>query len=132
MTEPRLLSDEEFAAVVGLPAPKRYEHMIKQVADTDELWVLGDADGIVSVADDYGHDAMPVWPHRRYAEARRERDPEEQPETIDLDAWLDKVTPQLERDGHMVAVFPTPDGAGVLVPPGRFRDDLQAYIDEWY
>jgi hypothetical protein len=130
--EPRPIGDEEFAAVVRLPAPKRYEHMIKQVAASDQLWVLADERGIVSVADDSGHDAMPVWPHRRYAEAWRERSPEESPETIALDVWLEEVTPQLERDGQFVAVFPTPEGAGMLVEPARFRDDLQAYLDEWY
>jgi hypothetical protein len=27
------LSDKEFAAVLALPAPKRYEHFVKRVAD---------------------------------------------------------------------------------------------------
>jgi hypothetical protein len=69
-------------------------------------------------------------PHR-YAEAWPERD-EARPEPIDLGVWLETLSEQLEAAGRLVAVFPTPDGGGVMVEAERFRADLAASLDEWY
>jgi len=51
------------------------------------------------------------------------------PRAIDLDEWLDKWMPGMERDGFRVAVFPTPRHGGVSVTPGRLREDLRDELE---
>jgi uncharacterized protein DUF2750 len=56
------LNDKEFAAVLALPAPRRYEYFVKKVADRDTMWSLRDRDGWVTTADDDGNLHLPFWP----------------------------------------------------------------------
>jgi hypothetical protein len=46
------LTGKEFAAVIRLPAPRRYEYFVKKVADRDTMWGLCDGDGWMTSADD--------------------------------------------------------------------------------
>jgi hypothetical protein len=119
------MTDAEFASVVELSAPDRYEYSVKRAADRQQLWTLGGADGLALAADDEGHELVPVWPHPRLAEACAQGDWEGMsPRSVELDAWLDRWLPGIERDGRMLAVFPTPTGAGVVVTSDKFRSDL--------
>ena len=45
-----------------------------------------------------------------------------------LDELLDDLLPLLEEDGIRVAVFPSPQGEGVLVDPGELGRDLRAEL----
>lgn len=132
--EPYAVDDREFAAVVALPASKRYEHFVKRVADTDSAYILADDDHPVVLADERGEEPsqLPLWPHPRYADAYRAEFGGADRERVDLDELLDELLPAMADDGVDVAVFPTPDGRGVVVPAGRLRDDLLAYLDDWY
>ena len=77
------------------------------------------------VGDDAGKEFMPVWPHRRYAEACAQGEwSGAEPTPIDLDRWLEAWLPGMIKDGVGVAVFPIPNGPAVPVRPERLRDDL--------
>ena len=121
----RKVNDKEFAAIIALPGPERYGHFVRHVADTEEVWSLRGADGWVLTAADDGPELVPIWPHPRYAEAcAKGLWQGAQPEAIALDRWLAAWTPGISRDGRQVAVFPTPDGQGVVVSAEQLRDDL--------
>lgn len=119
-------NEKEIQAVVSLAAAKRYEYWIKKVADDEQVWSLGQKDGWALVGDDAGRELVPVWPHSKYAAlcAKGIWDGYE-PKVITLDDWLDRWVPGMERDGRLVAVFPTPDGNGAVVDPRRLEQDLR-------
>src|SRR6266851_2270801 len=101
---------KEIAGVLALDGPSRYKHWIKKVADEEHLWGLW-LNGWAVMADENGHELVPVWPHSKYAAlCAKNAWAGYQPKSIPLDAWLDRWTPGAERDGWLVAVFPTPDG----------------------
>ena len=119
--------DREIESVLALPAPERYAYFVKHVADEERLWALGDESGFAATAGDDGREAMPVWPHPRYALACAEGEwAGREPEPIALAEWLDGYLADLAEAGRAVAVFPDPGGAGVVREPGELGDDLRA------
>jgi hypothetical protein len=123
------IHDKEFESVMALPPPARYEYFVKRVADWEAIWSLGSDEGYAVMGDDDGHELLPVWPHELFAAASATGDwTANKLRRIDLDAWMERWLPGLERDGRMVAVFPSPNRKGVVVPPERLRHDLQAEL----
>lgn len=125
------MHDEEFAALLGMPAPDRYALFVRRVADSEEIWGLRTNDGWCLMANEDGAELIPVWPHHRFADACADAQKQEQSATISLGDWLDKWLPGMTRDGRQVAVFPVPDGKGIVVSPERLKTDLLAECEQY-
>ena len=132
--EPYELSDEQFASVLRLDAPERYEHFLKRICDTERVYLLVDDDNPVVLKDDAGAEPaqLPLWPHPRYAQAYRDSFGGADFAELDLAALVESLLPGMAEDDVEAAVFPTPDGMSPVVPATRLRDDILAYHDEWY
>jgi hypothetical protein len=125
----RKLSAKEIAGVLATDGPTRYAHFVKQVADSEQVWGLRTEEGWVSVGDDDGNSMLPVWPHPDYAAACAVDEWDDaQPSAIDLDDWLDEWLVNLDDEGDQVAVFPTPQGRGVVVEPAQLRSDIEVEL----
>jgi hypothetical protein len=123
--------DREFASVSALPGFDRYTHFVAQVADWGEVWSLRTASGWLLVGTPEGGECVPVWPHRPYAEACARGEWEgAEPASIPLDRWLAAWLPGMVRDGRFAAVFPTPNGQGVVVAAGKLADDLRQALSQ--
>ena len=128
---PLRVSDQEFKAVIALPGPARYEHLVKRIADAEEVWSLRGADGWV-LASDEGRELVPIWPHPRYAEACAVGDwAGTEPASISLEDWAADWLTDMESDGRAVSAFPTPDGRTVVVDPAQFSADLEAELENY-
>jgi Protein of unknown function (DUF2750) len=125
------IHDKEFAAILGLPAPDRYELFVKRVVDWGAAWSLRTDGGWSLFEDSAGVEMTPVWPHQRFAETCAETQKNERAAMITLDDWLDKWLPGLKADGRHVAVFPVPGGNGILVSPDRLLADLKAECERY-
>ena len=111
-----MIDDREFENVIALPAPDRYEHFIRTVGVSEQLWALNSPDGWLLLGDDEDHDAFPVWPAERYATAYAESNGcIETAEPIPLSTWKDEMLPQLAADGVLVATFPTSSDGGIVL-----------------
>src|SRR5688572_5467528 len=114
------VSDGEFRGVTALSGPQRYAHFVSRVADFEEVWSLHSASGWMTMGDGAGHQCIPVWPHKRYAESFiRDHWSEAEAKMIELDAWMDRWLPGIARDGMYIAVFPVlgEKQEGVVVLP---------------
>ena len=126
------INDQQFAAVTALSADERYSYFIRRVADFEELWTLRREEGFVLYGDDNGHELVPVWPHRRFAEACADSAWDETAAfKIDLDRWLAAWTPGLEVDGRLVTVFPLPNYKGIVVSSEKLAADLTAECEQY-
>ena len=124
------MNDMEFESVFSLPAPGRYSHFIKRVADWGKLWTLSDCEGFALASDAEGIQAIPVWPHERYATASAvDHWAKYLPEAIPLEEWMVDWIPGLIKDSQMVAVFPNREGKSAIVTPDRLRIDLLSELD---
>ena len=123
---------KEIASVIKMDGAKRYMHFIKKVADNEIVWSLRDDEGWALSADDSAIEAIPVWPHREYASiCAAENWQGFRPEPIDLDIWLTRWIPGIDRDKRKVAVFPTPNGKGVCVNANRLSEDIRAELQNY-
>jgi hypothetical protein len=121
------VNDQQFAAVMALPAPDRYAYFLRSVGASEELWTLRSEEDFVVFTDDDHRDLMPVWPARRFAEACSQASSEEtRAFKIDLNRWLAAWTPSMETEGRLIAVFPLPNDQGEVVSPAKLAEDLTA------
>jgi hypothetical protein len=120
------MHDKEFEAALSLPSARRYDYFVKRVADGETLWSLGSDTGWALSRDESGNETVPVWPHERFALAAAAGDWQgKEPRPIRLRDWMEKWLPGMTRDHRLVAIFPTPDGKGIVVTPERLRRDLE-------
>ena len=123
---------KEIESVLSLEGSKRCAYLIKKVADQQEIWSLWKEGSWALAEDDDKHQLVPIWPHSKYASLCATGVWEGyEPKSIPLDAWLNRWTPGMERDGRFVAVFPTPKDQGVVVDPRRLEGDLRNELAQY-
>jgi hypothetical protein len=128
----KIVNDKELAAVIALPGADRYGYFVRQVADWEEIWTLRTSDGFVLVASTDERQLVPVWPHRRFAEAFAEAQWKgAEPAAIPLEQWLQAWTSGMNKDDRGIAVFPVPSGQGIIVTPDRLHDDLSEECSQY-
>jgi hypothetical protein len=116
---------KEVESLFQLGAAERYGHLVRRVADFEEAWGLRSERGWSALTDDEGKVLFPLWPHPEYAEqCRHLGDPDDAPASISLEHLLNVLLPQFEKDGTLIAAFPTPAGKGIPVAAERLREDL--------
>jgi Protein of unknown function (DUF2750) len=130
---PTEVSDEEFQSVTALPGAERYAHFVRQVADLKEVWSLRTLGGWVSMDGDEDDDerAMPVWPHKRYAEVFATGDwTNTMAAPIELAVWIERWLPGMAGDEVQVAVFPVLANKedNVVVSAEELQRDLKQAI----
>lgn len=126
------VNPKEFEAVIKLPVPKRYEYFLKKVVDFEEVWGLKNEEGWSLASDPDGHEVMLIWPNSKYAEAYIDNDDHDvAPSVIKLDRWMTVWLPELEKEGRMIAVFPTPQKNGAVVSPQRLLNDLNEELENY-
>ncbi|MDH5446990.1 MAG: DUF2750 domain-containing protein [Gammaproteobacteria bacterium] len=126
------INDKEIENVLALSGADRYEHFVKRVADWEEVWSLQDKNGWVSSENDEGIKSIPVWPHPEYTKLCAEENWKgNNPSSIELQAFIEKWLPGMEKDGLLVAVFPTPSGKGVQVTPAELKQHLQEECEQY-
>jgi hypothetical protein len=124
--------DKEVKSVLALDSAKRYGYCVKKAADEERLWSLRQEDGWALASDDAGRELVPVWPHEKFALLCANGTwAGYQAKAIDLDAWLERWIPGIEKDARLIAVFPTPQHKGMAVGPRRFEADLCEELSQY-
>jgi hypothetical protein len=127
-----LPTDEEIRSALGLDGPTRYRYFVKKAADAQQVWSLQRDDRWALAGDDAGHELVPVWPHEKFALlSAAGKWAGYEATAIDLDAWLVRWIPGMQKDSRLVAVFPTPQDKGVAVEPRRLEADLREEMAQY-
>lgn len=125
------VNGKEFNNVTQLSPQKRYEYFIKKVADWREVWSLW-SDGWALMGDKDQGEMVPVWPHAIFAEASAVGEwLGFTPKKIDLEDWLTKWTPGMEKDHRMVAVFPAAESQTTTAGPLKLKSDLEEELKKY-
>jgi hypothetical protein len=118
------IDTETLKKIQSYGAEKRYQYLLKQVAQHQEVWILKDEHGCVMLNSE-DEDCVPIWPHKEAAEAWATEDWEQcRAESIDLDTWLSRWTKGLIDDEIAIAVFPDTNSEGLVVYPDEFEEQL--------
>ncbi|MFV8510602.1 DUF2750 domain-containing protein [Ralstonia pseudosolanacearum] len=126
------LTDKEMHHVLALDGVQRLEHLIKRVADWQSVWGLCSQAGWVAGADDDARRCFPIWPHPTYAEiCAVDEWVGNAPTAIDIHAFTAKWLPNMEKDGLILAVFPTPSDKAVFIEPSVFKELLDDALSQY-
>ena len=121
---------KQIEAVLRLPAPGRYGHFIKQVADKEELWGLFD-DGWAMVGDDNGT-VFPVWHACEFAAlCAADSWASFIPRVIDLTQFLEEMLPDLSDNNISVGVLMTPEGLAPVPGNNQLKMDLLTELSRY-
>lgn len=126
------LKDIEIESVIGLAGEERYSYLIKKSADQEIVWSLAQDHGWALATDSIGNEAVPIWPHEKYAALCASGAWQGfEPKQIALEVWRSRWVPGMVRDQRLVAVFPTTNDKGVFVSPERLEIDLRAELENY-
>ncbi|EAR11423.1 DUF2750 domain-containing protein [Reinekea blandensis] len=128
MTTPLSFSDQQ--NLLQLSADERYQYLLTQAIEQQQVWILVGEEGSVLLTND-GQDCIPVWPHEELAESHIQGDWADcRTMAIRLGVWQDRWTAGLTDDGIQVAGFVNDQEEGVIVSPQDFDDDLLSAMQE--
>ena len=113
------------ASVIVLPKQLRYEHFVRRVAATGEVWGLYQ-DGWALAKTDDGTLVFPMWPANEYATlcAEFEWDGYDA-QAFSLEELIEELLPQLEEDSVLPGVFYTPGDKGITPTVAQLIGDLE-------
>lgn len=124
------LSKEQIDAVLSLPAPQRYEHFVKQVADQELVWGLFD-DGW-AISSDGSNEAIPIWCASEYSDLSQNGDWQNYSSTtIDLDTFLNDMLPKMKENNISAAVMLLPEGDGIIVSSDQLIHDINEELGKY-
>lgn len=126
------MNSKQVEAILKLPAPKRYDHFIKVVADRQLAWGLF-AEGWALAATDEGLPVFPVWPAQEYAALCAVGDwAGYTPKEIDIEDLLYGLLPSLKKRETFLGVFSTPEDKGMLPEVSTFETDLRNELAKFH
>jgi len=119
------MESRKIEAIVSLPAPQRYSHFIKFVADCQSAWGLY-LEGWALAATDDDQPVFPIWPAREFAQLCAVADwTGYVPKVIEIDDLMDGLLPSLRESGTLLGVFYTPNDKGILPDTEAFEADMK-------
>ena len=122
---------KQIEAVLALPGNRRFEHFIKVVADSQEVWGLYESGWALAATDD-GVGVFPLWPAKAYAQACAiEEWLEYKPRLISLQEFTDVLLPKLKADGLLPGIFPTPTSKGVTPAVDELKAALEVELQNY-
>jgi hypothetical protein len=121
-----MITEKELKAIAELDANDRYKYSIKRIADYENLWVLGDSEGLITYSDSQARLIFPIWPFKEFALLCRKDDfSGSEPEEITLDSFMDDYLPEFMKKKYMLSVLPLTSDRGSVVEIDTFINDLK-------
>lgn len=112
--------------IIQMPGEERYFYFIRKVTDFEEVWGLY-ANGWATTADGKDRKAIPFWPEKVFADLCANGTWEGYTsKPIELDLFISKWLPGMEKDNTLAAIFQTPENKGIISNP----KDLLISLDE--
>ncbi|MBU1558732.1 MAG: DUF2750 domain-containing protein [Pseudomonadota bacterium] len=124
------ISKEEVAAVIQLPAPKRYDYFVKRVVGFGKVWGLyQEGKGWELSETNDGNSVFLLWPAKEYAElCIGEGRENSEPKAIELHDLLNDLIPHLRKQGLFPGVFFVPHVGSVNIDLDDLEQDLRTEI----
>lgn len=125
------LSNDEIEQTTAMSAEDRYAYFIDKTIEHEQIWSLRNEEGWVlgEATDDI--EAIPVWPHPKYAEACATGPwANHDAESIDLKVFIERFIPGMMRDKRVLAVFEVTNGSAIVVDPDAVAYDLDISVDD--
>jgi hypothetical protein len=124
------VSHKQMEAMLALPGAKRFEHFIKVIAESQEVWGLYQNGWALAATDD-ATTVFPLWPAKEYAQACAVNEwAGYEPRSITLSDFRE-VLSKLKMEGVLPGVFFTPTSKGVTPSVDELRLALEAELQNY-
>ena len=118
------LSASDCERLNRLDAEARYDYLLQRVDEQQQLWSLANGDEwvVMRSGDD---ECLPLWPDAELAQCCASHDWADcQPRAISLELFLGRWVKGLERDGTLLAIFPSIDDEGIVMSASELAATL--------
>lgn len=117
--------------VLRLSKDDRYDYFIRKVADYEEVWGL-ESNGWALLGDDLNNQVFPFWPEKEFAEiCAIDQWTGYEAKPIELNSFLEKWIPGMEKDKILVNIFLTPDSKGKTVSPRDLGNHIEEELEQY-
>lgn len=125
-----MIHSRKLESISGLKAVERYSYFVRKVADFEVVWGLFD-DGWATL-EIKGQKGIPFWPEEDFADLCATEDwGNYRPRDIQLDDFIEKWLPEMEKDGLVPAIFPTPKEHAFSVSAGELSAELKNELQHY-
>ncbi len=123
---------KEVESVSLLEPFKRYQYLLKQVADSEKIYILRDYKGELATSTLNSYTLTPAWSAVEYAAkilvgAWSEFNIVEE----NLDEFLETTIIQINELGYLINIFPVSDKTGFVVKPEEFVRDIEDELENY-
>lgn len=120
------LNEQEIKSVSFLEPFKRYQYLIKRVADSEKIYMLESDEGNWASSTIGGHHLFPIWSAREYA-TNSAIDSWSNFKVVeeDLGNFLEITVPKIKVQGLLLNVFPVDEKTGFVVNTIEFVRDIE-------
>jgi hypothetical protein len=126
------LSKTEIESVSSLEPLKRYQYLIKRIADSEKVYTLETIEGNWASSIVKEFQLFPLWSAAEYA-ANSAIEAWSKFNIIEneLNNFLETRLPEIERQGFLLNAFPVGDRTGFVVKPSELIRDLKDELTKY-
>ncbi|MDN3672426.1 DUF2750 domain-containing protein [Flavobacterium branchiarum] len=124
-------TNKKIENILKLSKKDKYDYFIRKVVDFQLIWGLNN-DGWALLGDDLDNQIFPFWPEKELAElCAVDKWSGYNAESIDLNLFLEKWIPGMEKDNIFVSIFYTPQSKGLTVSSEKLGNDINEELEEY-
>ena len=128
---------DKMNTILAMDAAERLDYFVRKCADFEEVWGLRNEEGWCGMGTDDGKESIPFWPEEGFAALLADDEWSDcAPASITLEEFVENWLPEMQEDGVLAAVFPTPgDPAEAMncatLEGGHLRELLLAECEQY-
>ena len=128
-----MITQKEIDAILKLSPEKRYEYLIKRIADFEEVWTLYNDDvGFATNVEDDGSQWFPIWPSKGFSDLWRGGSfSKYHSKNVSIYNFKEKTLPALKEMGIGILAFPIENGKGQVMEISKFVSDLESEMEQY-
>lgn len=126
------MNQKELESVSKLEPFKRYQYLIKKIADSEKIYSLQSVDGDWASSTVKNHHLFPIWSTSEFA-SKAATDAWANFIVVEEDIYnfMEAILPEIENDGFLLNIFPIGDTTGFVVKPDEFTRDLREELEQY-
>lgn len=126
------INQKEIENVSSLEPFKRYQHLLKRVADTELIHSIESLEGDWASSSVNEYTLYPVWPAKEYAlNCLIDEWTDFRVIEININEFLESALKLLEEEGYLINGVPVGNKTGFVVEPGEFIRDITEELGKY-
>jgi len=126
------VSDKEVVNVSALEPFKRYQYLIKKIADFEEVWTIKDEKNEYALSDIDNHTMISLWSAEEFIKSNLSGSWKNcTPVKLDLKTLSEELLLAISENHYLINVFPVNEKSGFVVSVEEFVRDLNEELEQY-